>query len=177
MNVFAFRVEVPFSPQWKHVDLLRTSLLNCLATVFESYDFCDKLGMVAAELVENAISYGDWRQSAAHKFHLSVSGDERTIQIEVANPVVTGSSTVDALFKVTDRIARAESPRQAYLDRLREIADRPKDKASQLGLLRIAYETECQLDVLVENDVVRVRATIASTAPWPPTSRDGIEVA
>ena len=46
------------------------------------------------------------------------------------------------------------------MDRLLEIATEPDLPGNGLGLLRIAYETNCVLDVAVDDDHARVSATI-----------------
>jgi hypothetical protein len=159
---FHFRVDVPFGPRWHHVELLRMSILQCLATIFQNHDFCDQLGMVTAELVENAIHYGHWDGAAQHPFRLSVRGFDGDVVIEVANPVDPKTNNGARLGKITARLQAAANPKEEYLNRLREIADSPEEVGSGLGLLRVAYETNCKLDVKVEDNYARIVATIAA---------------
>jgi hypothetical protein len=159
---FHFRVDVPFGPRWHHVELLRMSILQCLATIFQNHDFCDQLGMVTAELLENAIHYGHWDGAAEHPFRLSVRGFHGDVVIEVANPIDPSTHNGARLKRITERLAAAASPKEAYVNRLREIADSPEEVGSGLGLLRVAYETNCKLDVKVEDGLARIIATIAA---------------
>lgn len=157
---FEFRVEVPFGPQWQHVELLRMSILHCLATLFQSRDFCEQLGMVAAELLENAIHYGDWAGADQRPFRIAVRGDGGDVVVEVSNPVDLATLNVKRLESIVTRLATG-TPKEAYVARLREIADRPEEGGSGLGLLRVAYETGCQLEVRLEGATASVVARIS----------------
>lgn len=159
-DAFTFRVEVPFGPRWHHVELLRMSILQCLATIFQSHDFCDQLGMVTAELVENAIHYGHWDGAEKHPFRLAVRGVGGGVVIEVANPIDPASHNAARLNRIVERLAKSGSTKEAYVGRLREIAERPEEVGSGLGLLRVAYETDCRLEVKVDAFSVRIIATI-----------------
>lgn len=157
---FQFRVEVPFGPRWQHVELLRMSILNCLATIFQSHDFCEQLGMVTAELVENAIHYGHWDGADRRPFRLAVRGQGGAVVVEVANPIDPATHDPSRLESIVGRLRTAATPKDAYIARLREISETPGEVGSGLGLLRIAYETGCRLDVSVADHTARVVATI-----------------
>lgn len=157
-----FELNVPFRPHWRNVELLRTSVLNCLATIFESYDFCEQLGMTTAELLENSIGYGLWAEDGQFPLHLSVRGNESLVRVEVTNPVRVDGDDLTRLIATVRSIGEAESPRAAYAARLRQLADDEGAHGSRLGLLRIAFETGAKLAVELTEDrrSVRVSATI-----------------
>jgi hypothetical protein len=161
-----FALNVPFRPQWRSVELLRTSVLNCLATIFESYDFCEQLGMTTAELLENAIGYGTWAENGERPLRLVVRGNQDQVEVEVTNPIREGPDLARLLTTVRT-IEEAESPRAAYLARMVELASDPSAQGSRLGLLRIVFETGAQLGVGVSEDQrnVSVRATIHARHP------------
>jgi hypothetical protein len=155
-----FRIEVPFGPRWQHAELLRISILHCVATVFSSHDFCERLGMVAAELVENAIHYGDWSGADPRPFRLRVEGTEGGgVVVGVESPIDPRSSDADRLTQGIARL-RAANAEDAYAARLREIAEKPDATGSGLGLLRIVHETGCRLDAHIEGATARVVATL-----------------
>ena len=157
---FEFRVEVPFGPHWQHVELLRMSILHCLATLFQSRDFCEQLGKVTAELVENAIHYGDWTGEDQRPFRVAVRGDGGDVIVEVSNPINLATVNVKRLENIVSQLANATTPKEAYVARLREIADRPEEGGSGLGLLRVAYETGCHLEFRVDGATACVMARI-----------------
>lgn len=157
---FEFRVEVPFGPRWAHVELLRMSILHCLATIFQSHDFCEQLGMVTAELVENAIHYGHWKEGSDRPFRLGVQGRAGAVIVEVSNPIDPATHDPERLEKIVACLREAPSPKHAYMERLREIAAHPEEGGSGLGLLRVAYETGCSLKVELQGGTARVLAEI-----------------
>jgi hypothetical protein len=157
---FHFRVEVPFGPKWQHAELLRMAVLQCLTTIFQSHDFCEQLAMITGELVENAIHYGDLREPGTRVFALSVVGDASAVTVEVANPINPERNDPSGLVEAIERMHAAPTVGDAYLARMREIADVPLARGSGLGLLRVAYETGCRLEATVVDGTARVVATI-----------------
>jgi hypothetical protein len=157
-----FELDVPFRPHWRNVELLRTSVLNCLATIFESYDFCEQLGMTAAELLENSIGHGTWSSDGREPLRLSVCGNAAEVRVEVTNPIRGGGEDLARLLAIIRAIDEADSPRSAYAARLLELSSDPTAQGSRLGLLRTAFETGAKLSVDVAEDrsSVKVRATI-----------------
>lgn len=154
-----FHIEVPVGPHWQHIELLRTSVLNCLSTVFQNQDYCHALSMVAGELLENAVKYGDWSRTDHKCFRLRVEGGAREVRVEVSNPVVPGSVEVSSVLETIKRISNAGSPSEAYMQRLCQIAEQQSAETSGLGLVRIAYEADCSLAAMIDdNNILRVEA-------------------
>ena len=164
-RALSFELNVPFRPHWRNVELLRTSVLNCLATIFESYDFCEQLGMTAAELLENSIGHGTWTSDGQQPLRLSVCGNPGEVRVEVSNPIRADSEDLQRLLAILQAIEEADSPRAAYAARLLELSSDPAAQGSRLGLLRIAFETGAKLAVEVAEDhkSVKVRATIRAS--------------
>ena len=153
-----FQIEVPVQRNWRNIELLRTSVLNCLATVFHSHDYCQTVSMIASELLENAVKYGEWEDRDRNSFRLRVDGDDGGVQVEVCNPVDPASPELEAVLATVAAIQEHSAP-EVYRQRLATIAAQgPDEQASGLGLVRIAYEGECRLEAQVEGDVLRVRA-------------------
>jgi len=154
-----FQIVVPIRPEWRNVDLLRTSILSCLAAIFQNHDFCQSVGMIAGELLENAIKYGDWSRPDRNAFKLKVHGDERCVKIEVSNPVNREDPNAKEIVSTVRWLSEFDDPRSAYLARLEEVAARRANGLSRLGLARIAYEGNCRLESRLDNDVLFVTAT------------------
>lgn len=158
-----FELDTPVGNDWANVELLRTSILNCLAVVFSNSDFCHAVSMVGGELLENAIKYGDWSRDGNRGFRLRVSGEGGNVCLEVANPVVPNSPAVKKLLDTVTWMRALGSPQEAYMTKLREAgeaAERGEQSGSYLGLVRIAYEGSCDIEATVSGDhVLSVRAT------------------
>ncbi|MEO1172831.1 MAG: hypothetical protein AAFX94_12410 [Myxococcota bacterium] len=170
MSEVSFQIEVPLGPNWSHIELLRTSVLHCLVTVFQNYDYCSTLSMVAGELLENAVKYGDWSRRDPRAFRLRVQGNETGVGVEVCNPIRRGSDAMKSVLEAISASQSAESPAAAYQARITEIATtyQAGPDGSGLGLLRVAYEAGCTLEAFLEDDdILRVRAL---SGPIPPTS-------
>jgi hypothetical protein len=152
-----FQIELPLTSEWKHVELLRSSVLNCLTTIFSNHDFCRNVGMVTGELLENALKFGDW--TSRSDFRLHVFGADDKVTIEVFNPVSADHAALDRLLATLDWLEASQDPKQAFMQRLGVLASTQDESESGLGLARIAYEGNCKLSASVDNGIVRVCAT------------------
>lgn len=154
---FEFLIDLPVENHWENVDLLRTSVLNCLAAVFRKVDGVHSFGTIAAELLENAIKYGHWPDGPTkpEHLHLRVWGDRHQAHVEVTNPVNPDSDALKELLGTIDWLKSFPSAEEAYRARLLEVATSPKG-VSKLGLVRIAYEGNCTLDARIDGNVLRV---------------------
>ena len=120
-------------------------------------------GMVACELAENAIEYGDWSRAAGFGFHLTVAFGEAWV--EVVSPYDVSSGSVDRLESVL-RSVHEHSAKGAYLQRLAEVEDKSTE-VGRLGLLRVAHELGATITASVENSALRVQVKW-SLAPLSP---------
>ncbi|MGO8997314.1 MAG: hypothetical protein ACLQVI_28700 [Polyangiaceae bacterium] len=166
-----FRLELPLQPEWQNVDLLRLAILNCLSAVFGDPDLSESVGIVTSELLENAIKYGDWSHGKARFLRLTVCGGGHEVKVEVASPVAPGSPHLERIASTLEWIEQFPSARDAYIARMRAIADEPEMSGeSKMGLVRIAYEGPCAIEAKASEDgVMHVRATI------PTMGRDAID--
>lgn len=160
MGNINFQVEVPIGPRWQSIELLRTSILNCLAAIFHDEEISHQVSVVASELLENAVKYGDWTQPQTPDFQLRVWGDKGEVNVEVCNPTDKENGNIEKLFEMVQWLKSFDSPVDAYSARLRELADNENDIGSRLGLARILYEGNCQLHCSEDNGKVRVRAVV-----------------
>jgi hypothetical protein len=151
---FRFLIDLPVQNQWENVDLLRTSVLNCFSAIFRGMEGVHAFGTIAAELLENAIKYGDWTDDTKC-LHLRIWGDEDTACVEVENPVDASSPDVGDLMRTMAWLKEFVSPEDAYRARLLAVAMSPRG-VSKLGLARIAYEGNCSLTAQIDGKVLRV---------------------
>jgi anti-sigma regulatory factor (Ser/Thr protein kinase) len=164
-----FQLELPVRREWEAIDPLRQTVTACLRVVFSDLALCDALAMVAGELLENAVKYGTIGPGVERGIGISVVGDEDGVEVEVASPLPPGGRDLARLEAELERIARAPSPQEAYLDAMRRVALR--GSGSGLGLARIAHEGGCDLHASLGDDgLLRVRATTRGLRPPRPTA-------
>jgi len=155
---FNFSIDLPVRSEWANVDLLRTSVQNCFTAIFSDLEGCHSLAMVTGELLENAIKYGDWAGKES-SFRLKVWGAGNRAHIAVENPVRPDDNGAHEVLDILRWIRGFPSANEAYRARLIEIAKAPMGQgSSKLGLVRIAYEGDCDLGAEVSNGVIRVTA-------------------
>lgn len=110
------------------------------------------------ELFENAIKYGLSTDDASDvSLEISYS-KEHELNISVSNGIESVES-VQAFIDFLDKIKNAKDLEALYMERLKEIAENPKTGQSQLGLFRIAYETEFNLKYEISGKKITVIAT------------------
>lgn len=161
-STFCFSLDIPIRCEWGNIDLLRTSVQNCFNAVFADIDGCHTLAMVTGELLENALKYGLWTRSTPQQaFRLRVVGDTERTVVSVENPVRGGGRDVKQLLDTLAWIRGFGSKEEAYRARLLEIARERQEGVSQLGLVRVAYEGNCDISADVVGESLRVTAEIA----------------
>ncbi|MCS6899184.1 MAG: hypothetical protein RMJ98_06330 [Myxococcales bacterium] len=142
-------VELHIPPEWSRIDPVRQAVGLCVAAVLGSEDLRDALGMVCAELLENAIKYGT---SDPHGVRLvlqqSIQGNQKEVILSVINAVERTSHHLTALQQRIEWIRSYKTPAEAYMAALTMVYERAEDHGGEggLGLVRIAYEGGCQLD-------------------------------
>jgi hypothetical protein len=158
---YQFLIELPVRREWSNADLVRRSVQSCLVTAFEDASGRGSVAMVAGELLENAIKYGDWTDlEACCRVH--VRGDAKGAEVWVENPVDTKGAP--ELLSTLQWMSTFPSAEEAYRTRLLQIATEA-DGASKLGLLRIANEGKCKLRAAILGNTLRVMAHIAFSPP------------
>lgn len=145
-------IELRIPILWHYTNRVRQAVDQAMASYAESLRQATK--MVASELVENAIKYGQL-ESKEIRFLLSLS--EQTVIIEVENGI-DDRAALAALEARVAAINQADNHEELLLKRMQEIVDRPV-QASQLGLFRIASEGGFHLEYSYNVSVLKVRAT------------------
>lgn len=161
-----FQIELPLRPGWEAIEPFRGAVLACVKAVFPHPALAPSIGLVTAELLENAVKFGRWDEDGGGRFALRMDGHSDRVVIEVSSPVADADENVARLREELARIAAAPSPEQAYTKALRAVA---LGKPACLGLCRAAYEGGCDVSAEVDGKVVRVRAVTRRLEPTPPT--------
>jgi len=118
------------------------------------------LCMVTQELLENAVKYGVFDEGREH-IQLALSGSSEAVTIEVHSPLDGESARLRRLDSMIQWIRGFQSPFEAYVGRLKEVAARPFDNGeSGLGLVRMAYEGQCILDFYTDGASVLAMSAV-----------------
>lgn len=150
-------IRLSLAPDWPKADAVAVVARSAAAAAFSQRDLSDNVAIVACELMENAIKYGDWSGSACVTFSMRSEGEQ--LEIEVSCPCDTASPHYERLSTSLRLIEKANA-RDSYLQRLAQIA-RDSNEHGGLGLLRLAHEAKCRLSArLAENDRLHVQARI-----------------
>ena len=160
------QVSLPASPSWDAIELIRGSVLACVNVSFPDPALAARMGLVAGELMENAVKYGSWREGRHGRFSLELCDTEDRLAIEVSCPAGDGDPNVDRLQEELERIAGAPSPEEAFLRGMRGVALR---RHKGLGLARIAHEGGCDLAATRIGTTLVVRAVTRSLHEPSPT--------
>ena len=142
-------IELKFGPRWKYIAVVRGFIQNFLAVGFSDDARADKIAMAASELLENAVKYAAGEETRVSVGLSATSGD---VDISVANRA--SPEAVAGLKSVWDQVM-AGDPLEAYVGMMRQAATR-SDGKSQLGLVRIRYETGGTMTLSVEGDLVTI---------------------
>jgi hypothetical protein len=116
----------------------------------------EEITMVASELAENVVKYGEPVESlAAGSLQLLMTEDLVRI---ISTNGVSSPERARHLSDALDQIRAAPDPQVLYLERMKELVANPMQTGSGLGLLRIAYEGEFQLNHRYEDQVLTITA-------------------
>jgi hypothetical protein len=144
-------IELRFGPKWKYISTVRTFIQNFLAITLENQIKADKISMAVSELVENAVKYSNQEDTF---IRLEQKLDGTAIEVAVYNH--TEESQANKLKEFMVELEKFPAL-EGYMEMMRRSANAPEGK-SQLGLARIRYEAEAQLNIAYENNVMKVRA-------------------
>jgi anti-sigma regulatory factor (Ser/Thr protein kinase) len=146
---------------WQHVREVRDAVNASLA--FAPHRIREAAAMAGAELVENAVKYGEELPGmAAISFSISASDERVTMQVSNGSRDI---AAVQELMQRVDRLRNAESPESLYLERLEELMDDPTD-SGQLGVYRIGFEARFKLACEYQESVVTVTAVRERDEDW-----------
>ena len=152
------RLSVP--PEWPKADSVAVLAKTAAAAAFDQRDLSEYVGIVASELMENAIKYGDWSGPDSNSVTFSLLSDSAELEIEVSCPCDRTSPHYERLSASLRLIEKANA-RDSYLERLAQIAEDENERGG-LGLLRLAHEANCRLSArLAEDDRLHVQARMS----------------
>lgn len=142
-------IELKFGPRWKYIAVVRAFIQNFMAVSYSDPERADKIAMAASELLENAVKYANGEET---RVRVRLSPENESVAVEVSN-----RASPEAIAGLKDNWARTMEgdPLQAYITKMQEAAVRT-DSKSQLGLVRIRYETGADMDLKIDGDLVTI---------------------
>jgi hypothetical protein len=147
-----FRLSIPIV--WHYVREVRQRLGHALSE--QPAELREAAVMVASELVENAIKYGESVPGAAEAT-IELFVDDDQIRIEVSNGL-RERATAAEIEGMIRSISGAEQPGALYIQRLHELLEAP-DARGKLGLYRIGLEGGFTLDCDYDDEILTITAT------------------
>jgi hypothetical protein len=124
-----------------------------------------QLAMVAQELLENAVKYGEF--GGGDRIALGIRAAEEDVIVEVKSRVGVDDAHLRRFDQTIQWIRGFQDPFEAYVERMKIVSAQPYSHgASGLGLTRIAYEGRSIIDFYVDEDnVLAVCAVYRRDAP------------
>lgn len=139
---------------WQRVREVRSRVAEVAAQL--PVDVRDAAPMAAAELVENAIKYGESVPNCPD-INVLVSITAERITIEVSNGA-SDRAALDELFQRVQQISQSDDRESLYIGRLTEMLSTP-GAGGKLGLYRIGFEGNFDLECHHADQILTVRAT------------------
>jgi len=142
-------LEFIFGPRWVYISAVRKFLRQFLLVTLEHSKWADLISISASELLENAIKYAS---EDGTKVKVVYYKDKNFLRLYVEN--FSNENNVNVLKKEVEKVMEGSSE-SMYLNKMMEAAMR-NDGGSQLGFARIRYETNANIDIKIDNTLVRV---------------------
>ncbi|MCX7655414.1 MAG: ATP-binding protein [Treponemataceae bacterium] len=142
-------IEIKFGPRWKYIAVVRAFVQNFIAVSYSDTMRADKIAMAASELLENAVKYAQGEETIVK---LQLLPEKESIMVSVSNRA--SPEAIQNLRTTWDKVM-AGDPLQAYIAQMQLAATR-EDSKSQLGLVRIRYETGAQMKLDIQGDLVTI---------------------
>ncbi len=152
-----FKINITIVPTWSLVKDVQVKTEKFMKNKDLGQDVIDATIMCATELIENAVKYGSEKPDGSNiNFDLQATSDNITIQVENGYHDL---KDLENVIEHIEKIQNSDDPSVLYIERLQELLDNPKPGVSQLGLYRIAYEGEFNIDYNHENNVLSITAS------------------
>ena len=142
-------IELVFGPRWTYIATVRGFLQNFFSITLSDSKWADVISMAASELLENAVKYASQdgtRISARH------NSQEKTLEMLVEN--YSDKKNIEVLKKEIESVIKGD-PEKIYLKKTQEAALRT-DGVSQLGFARIRYESNAEIKLEINDDLVQI---------------------
>ncbi|MCA1950129.1 MAG: hypothetical protein LDL24_06140 [Treponema sp.] len=142
-------IEIKFGPRWKYIAVVRAFIQNFIAVSYSDNIRADKIAMAASELLENAVKYAQGEETIVK---LQLLPEKESIMVSVSNRA--SPEAIKGLQEIWNKVMQGD-PLQSYIAQMQLAATR-NDSKSQLGLVRIRYETGAEMKLDIQGDLVTI---------------------
>lgn len=150
--------EFKLEPEWEKIDSIQDEVMDYILEQKKSEADSDAIGMIASELLENAIKYGQFSRS--QDIELVITINSASITVEVTNPIDdTNDENIKRLDERIQWIRGFQNPFEAYIRAITTISSQHHNRGdSGLGLVRVAYEGHAIIDFYMDDSSLYVSA-------------------
>lgn len=142
-----YHMKIEFEPNWSLISKIKSFVEDFVFSSVKDHTFGEAVALAASELLENAVKYSLEEKIAIHMSFESMRSQAPVVTIKVFNFADRGK--IRELLKIIEKVNSC-TPKEAYENRIKEIlAQEHDDKTSQLGLVRLRYESGASLSVQV----------------------------
>ncbi|MBI3181131.1 MAG: anti-sigma regulatory factor [Myxococcales bacterium] len=145
-------MEVEFCPSWGFIDDARRFVEAFCCHSRVPAERATQIAMAAHELLQNAVKYSEDGRAGVK---LRIDPPKDWVDLVVENRCT--ASAAKQLKVAASRLTKAADPLQVYVELMHETARR--EDGSGLGLARIQYEAQLELEFAVRGRAVSVRAS------------------
>jgi hypothetical protein len=150
-------MEVHFSAEERCLRHVRLSIVSFIMVMTENRDLASRVAMSAAELVENAVKYAT-SPKVVFRLVAKIVDGAAVVRLETENDA--RAEMVDSVQRIVEDVGRGDGM-DAYLRFVRAVPEQSIN-ASQLGLARIRFEGQMDLQAEIQGQRVRL---IANSVP------------
>lgn len=144
---------IQIEPEWNMIKKIKERIFADKYIKSKGRDFQDAVVLTAIELLENALKYSEGKNAKPVLFDLNI--DENNCQIKVTN-TCKNEKNIQALMSALENLRNGDAFAM-YVERLEQLKDNP-DGFSRMGLIRIGYEAEFQLEAQQDGDQLTITA-------------------
>ncbi|HOJ64245.1 MAG TPA: ATP-binding protein [Spirochaetota bacterium] len=144
---------ISIKPDVVEIEVIKSTLIKEIK--ISDTNLLHQIEMAFSELVENAVKYSD--KSLDKNIEISIEYNDH-IKISVSN-YVSRKSHINNLINIIEKIKSVNKNDNLYLKRIKEIIDRKSHGKSQMGLYRIFYEGDFELDYSFDNSIKKLSIT------------------
>jgi hypothetical protein len=145
-------IEVIFGPRWTYISTVRIFFQNFLSITLANNRWASVISTAASELLENAVKYAS---AEGTKISMEYIQDENLLNLSVEN--FSAKENINILLEQLEEVTSSD-PHSVYLKKIQDAALNANE-STHLGLARIRFETNTDIKVKVEGDLVKISMT------------------
>jgi hypothetical protein len=147
-------LKMRYKPVWRILEEVRIKTFESLKDM--DLKIAEESRLVASELFENAIKYGDYPKGGKY-IDFEFKHEDGSLIMLVSN-LFSSTDKVEKVIEKIDEINKTDDPEILFKNRLVELTKNCEKGESKLGLYRIVYETKYKLNYKINKNVITIIA-------------------